>query len=604
MSDILKSILGFVIDKARSATANSLSDGDLTDERMREVIISNIDDIKSSLRGLAKQHLNSSLSFLKEGISRMGLAVQDTSASTQNVQTVVTHATEEFVTTGAGADEILSLSNLQIVLQDRWVRAKESFKTSSEHATIAFSNTALSIEDRIMACKLRISSSILETFFDDPEDGAQDCLLYLQELHELPAIRETFTVHHDGGLKSRFNKTKRSEIVETLTGINDILWDFIVNSTKMIGSRSFEWPVIQLTNSERKIHSFEPEYKMKQIVLQKANEKDEENRIKLMGKRWPNFEFSDDIKKEFDLQSRNPVAVNSAGRIYWDNFYSTESDDKLVENHEYFYVKVASLDIGPGDDSLYALEYVTNALEANDSYIRLKVDDLKNKSCREFTKGLPPTTHDTLWIMRVLENKIVLCNGFGEVFVLTRSDTQDQLNTKCSFSLPLIYSPRGKPKDVRMEPYMCATDKHEVIIAVSHGKEVYICPITEKGQTEEMIRVPLQQHETESEVCGVAFDVTHEEDIVVLRNTPHLHRGFQIDVYSRNGDVRNVYPLAGSSPFPTCFLLSNSKGIVAVIQNNPNWRSNSMRCWHLVGKVFVHRDNPKGIDHCNCKTAQ
>ena len=92
MSDILKSILGLVVDKARSATANSLGDGDLTDQRMREVIISNIDDIKSSLRGLSRQPLNTSLSFLKEGISRMGLAVQDTSRSTQNVQTAITHA--------------------------------------------------------------------------------------------------------------------------------------------------------------------------------------------------------------------------------------------------------------------------------------------------------------------------------------------------------------------------------------------------------------------------------------------------------------------------------------------------------------------------------
>ena len=266
MSDILKSILGLVVDKARSATANSLSDGDLTDERMREVIISNIDDIKSSLRGLSRQHLNSSLSFLKEGISRMGLAVQDTSTSTQNVQTAITHAAEEFVT-GASAstsqqtkqrtvNQALSLSNLKIVSQERWVGAKESFKMSREQATIAFGNTALSIEDRIMASKLRIASSILEKFLDDPEAGAHDCLLYLQELHDLPAIRETFMVHRDGGFKSRFNKTKRSVIVESLTTINDIVFDFIVNFTEMIFSRPFKWPVIQLTNSERKKHIF------------------------------------------------------------------------------------------------------------------------------------------------------------------------------------------------------------------------------------------------------------------------------------------------------------------------------------------------------------
>ena len=78
MSDILKNILCLVVHKARSAIANSLSDGDPTDERMREVIISNIDHIKSSLRALSRQHLNSSLRFLKEGISGMGLAVRHT----------------------------------------------------------------------------------------------------------------------------------------------------------------------------------------------------------------------------------------------------------------------------------------------------------------------------------------------------------------------------------------------------------------------------------------------------------------------------------------------------------------------------------------------
>ena len=416
MSDIFKSILGLVVDKARSATASSLSEGDLTDERLREVIISNIDDIKSSLRGLSRQPLNSSLSFLKEGISRMGLAVQDTSASTQNVQTAITHAAEEFVT-GASAStsqqtqprsagEILSLSNFEIVSQERWVSAKESFKMSREQATIAFGNTALSIEDRIMASKLRISSSILEKFLEDPEAGAQDCLLYLQELHDLPAIRETFTVHHDGRFKSYFKTTKRSEIVESLTAINDIVFDFILNFTEIIFSRPFKWPVIQLTNSEKDEHIFGPEDKMRR----KVHEKKEENRIKLMKKRWPNFELTY-LKKKNPISGKVLQAVNSAGRIYW--------MDKSYFQREHVLPK----DIGPDDDILYTLQRVkTYRAGKNVDYLKLK-DDLKNNSCREFTKGLPPTTHDTSWVMRVLKNKIVLCNAFEEVFILTYNET-------------------------------------------------------------------------------------------------------------------------------------------------------------------------------------
>ena len=55
--------------------------------------------------------------------------------------------------------------------------------------------------------------------------------------------------------------------------------------------------------------------------------------------------------------------------------------------------------------------------------LKLKVDDLRNNSCREFTKGLPPATNDTVWVMRVLDNKIVLCNGFGELFILTCNES-------------------------------------------------------------------------------------------------------------------------------------------------------------------------------------
>ena len=71
--------------------------------------------------------------------------------------------------------------------------------------------------------------------------------------------------------------------------------------------------------------------------------------------------------------------------------------------------------------------------------------------------------------MRVLENKIILCNGFGKIFVLA-CDIQDQLNLECSFSLPSVSISRKKPIGMS-RIYVCVTHKREVIIAQSHGKE-------------------------------------------------------------------------------------------------------------------------------------
>ena len=280
------------------------------------------------------------------------------------------------------------------------------------------------------------------------------------------------------------------------------------------------------------------------------------------------------------------MTVSSAGRIY--GHESVKYYD--VVDGEYLLVEVLSQDIGPNDDILYVLEYL-KGWEGVANLI-LKIDDLKNNHYRKFTKGLPPITHDTSWVMRVLDNKIVLCNGLGEIFILTFSDTQDQLNLECSFSLPSIDIPPEQLQNIKMQPYMCVTDKCEVFIARSHGKEVYICPITDEGQMEGMIRVPLKQHKKESEVFGVAFDVTHEKDIVVLRNTPHLESSFQIEVYSRNGNIWNVYPLPRYfitvDPCNTC-LLSNPKGIVAVIQERQHMFDNYVNFCHLVGDVFLKK---------------
>ena len=607
MSDVIKSVLGLVVNKARSATASHLSDGDLTDERIREAIMSGIDDIKSSIRGLSRQPLNSSLSFLKEGISEIGLAVRQKSASTENVETAMTQAVEEFVagasasqsqqTKQRSANKALSLSDFEIVSQERWVSAKESFKMSREQATIAFGNTALSIEDRIVASKLRIVSRILEKFLDDPKAGAQDCLLYLRELHDLPAIRQMFTVHLDGGFKSFFKATKRSELVESITVINDILFDFILNFTGMIHSRSFKWPVVQLTNSERNEHIFVSEYKIKR----KVKEEEDKKRIKTMRKRWPNVEFHTKVACR-----QHPYAVNSTGRIYCTDFLRKEHHDE--QDDEYLRVEIVSVDIGPNDDILYALEFLVD-LENGIEYLRLKVFDLERKSLRVITKGLPPpeNTRSNLWAMRVLENKIVLYNERREVFVLTWSDTQDQLNQICSFSLPS--SSRENPQQhrcvtksrqvavtpsshsvkvsqiLRRELFMCVTNKREVIIARYDDKEVYICPITEEGQMEGIIPVPLEKHETEPAVRGVAFDATHEEDIIVLRSSRNLDSKHQIEVYSRNGDTLGLYPLPGcwSVDSNDYYLLSNPKGIVAFVEGG----SREFAFWNLVGKVFV-----------------
>ena len=68
---ILSSTVGLLYDKARVSAANKLKDRDLTDEKLGEIIVKDLADIKSKLDCLSLKDLDSSYSFLKEGFHNM-----------------------------------------------------------------------------------------------------------------------------------------------------------------------------------------------------------------------------------------------------------------------------------------------------------------------------------------------------------------------------------------------------------------------------------------------------------------------------------------------------------------------------------------------------
>ena len=142
------------------------------------------------------------------------------------------------------------IGKLKIESKERFESAKECFKKAGEKATEAFHNTALSTDERILATEVRIASAILENL-EDPHLAATDCLHYLVELHALTAIKDIFSVHIQGGIKSIFKKDSRAKIVETVTTINLMLADFITKFTKR-RMGILDWPMIEC--SKRVVH--------------------------------------------------------------------------------------------------------------------------------------------------------------------------------------------------------------------------------------------------------------------------------------------------------------------------------------------------------------
>ena len=261
-SILLKFGLGFISDKFRTCGAEKLQDGGLTDQKFRGYILRELDDIKFKLDGLSRKDLSASISFLKQGVQRLQISFESRTSCTSELPKDGKQSQD---TTSAGAcssqtkpaqqsvtvEDAVALANaigkLKIESMERFESAKEYFKEAGKKATEAFHNVALNTNERILATEVRIASGILENL-DDPDLAASDCLHYLEELHDMPAIKDIFSVHVGTGLKSwfksGFKKDSRAKIVETVTMMNLILADFISTFTER-RMAVFDWPMIQ-----------------------------------------------------------------------------------------------------------------------------------------------------------------------------------------------------------------------------------------------------------------------------------------------------------------------------------------------------------------------
>ena len=257
ITGVLNLTFGLLWDKLRDHTAERLQHGDVTDEKCREIIVRELDDINSILDGLSRKDLLASVSFLKEGVCLLNTAFTDDVEE----RSALTASHDK---SGSAADcknfkskqnlndferDIKQLSqiiaHLPIASKDRLSSAKMSFTDARREATKAFNNRALTTKDRVLACKLRMISRILETV-EDPRVVVETCMLYLIELHNLEAIQETFNVYMNGGLKSLLNKQKRQELMSSVIMVNYVLANFTLSFAEKKYNLS-TWPKVKIS---------------------------------------------------------------------------------------------------------------------------------------------------------------------------------------------------------------------------------------------------------------------------------------------------------------------------------------------------------------------
>jgi len=223
---VFKATIGLLVNKGRDKLAEKLKDGDVTNEKFRELIVREINDIKSKLDALSWKDLGASISSFKEGIELLYEVFNKATIRNKGGAASAQAACAEAFTL-AEKMTILKLTGLDESAERKLSRAKERFKHAREKASEAFNNKALEISDRILAMQYRVMATILETL-DNPEDALAPCRVCIEELNSLSAVQNSFDVQLNKGIRAAMGfigKDERRKIISSVCHVNRVIYD-------------------------------------------------------------------------------------------------------------------------------------------------------------------------------------------------------------------------------------------------------------------------------------------------------------------------------------------------------------------------------------------
>ena len=211
------------MDKSRDEAAKKLKDGDVTDQHFRSIIMREIDDVKSKLDGLSRKDLLASIGFFREGIELLYEVFEEKRSRNEYGADTAQAACAEAVSLAEGMKHLELTESATRKLSN----AKKRFERARERATDAFSNEALSPNDRILAMQYRVMATVLETI-DHPADAVAPCKVCIEELNGLPVVQRSLQEQLRTGIKavkSLFHKEERQKVISGVCLVNRVAYD-------------------------------------------------------------------------------------------------------------------------------------------------------------------------------------------------------------------------------------------------------------------------------------------------------------------------------------------------------------------------------------------
>ena len=268
MSSIVTSVfnatIGWLVNKGRDVTAERLKEGDVADQKIRDLIVREVEDIKSKLDGLSRKDLLAAVDSFQTGIRYLFEAFDVKPSSQASVgitdENLSEHDLEEAMKTVSVAAEMGKLEKMDFseTMKNFFFQAKKRFEMARNEATKASNNEALKIFDRITAIRYRVMATVLESVVEtvgtagdmSPSslktaltNALPECEECLQKLHSIPAVQDNFKVELDKAVlnvRGRYGKDERRKIISTVCQVNRAIY----NATRVVGRDSLVWPFV------------------------------------------------------------------------------------------------------------------------------------------------------------------------------------------------------------------------------------------------------------------------------------------------------------------------------------------------------------------------
>ena len=342
ITSVFKVTIGLAATKARNVLAERLKEGDVTDQKFRDLIVSDIKNIKSKLDALSRKDLGAAVDYFETGLrflndavygrhsdSAIRRAAQESERNEEKrLDELTLPSATSPETTVVLASEVKNIQLINLVDEEAKTAlsdAKERFKLAREKATDASNNEALSTFDQITAIRYRVMAAMLEYAADIAVGTAGDlrsilkralpeCKQCLEKLHSLPAVQKCFNVEFEKSqlnVRGRFGKDERREIISIVCQINRVIYD----ATQAVGKDVNVWFWPYVDTGEEKVDPLRDGRISK--VLHKVN----------MEHCWVTpWSFGLEGEEEHKLKNPCGIATNTTGQ-----FLIADDGDKTVK---------------------------------------------------------------------------------------------------------------------------------------------------------------------------------------------------------------------------------------------------------------------------------